>query len=105
MLQPAKAMSASAPISKLAYAPDAGIGTEIMVRLIKGMTAHFRLRASAWIMGFMTLGFGLTLLINYRAFEGATDPYRYIYLERFASQAVIGWYCVGIGVLRIVALI
>lgn len=62
---------------------------------------HFPTRASEWVLASILASWGLMLLRSEATF--ATSP-SYIGLERIASENTWGWFCLAIGVSRLVAL-
>lgn len=65
---------------------------------IKG---HFGARVSEWILACILVSIGLMLI---RPIDLFTDNDAYFGLARIATQATWGWFCLGCGVLRLIAL-
>lgn len=48
---------------------------------------------------------GLILLLNSHSYGGDVDPYKFAYLERFASREFVAIYCIVLGCLRACSLL
>ena len=102
-----QAMRESPLTSRREYAPVVGPenNMNLPIRFIRGMTDHFRLRATGWIMSICSTFYGVVLIENPHAFEITSRPYQYLYLLRLAPERFWAYALIVIGMFRLVALV
>lgn len=103
------ANSALVKISKPGYGPAVGSAlsalSDIAVLLCLDVKEHFRTRATSWIMSFNIFGMGLILIVNPTFLNGDVRAHSYVYLLTIMPQWAWAIWCVGVGLMRIVALV
>lgn len=76
----------------------------LTIRLIHGVTDHFRLRAISWIMCFNMIIYGIILLNNPEVFYKTSHSVIYMNLTRLATAHTWGTMCFVLGGIRFMAL-
>lgn len=74
----------------------------IIVRVARGITDHFSARASEWAFAGLLISLGWLFLSSPDLFDASLS---YGGLANLADEIVWGWACIGVGAIRLVALI
>lgn len=76
--------------------------TQIIGRMVGGVTGHFHTRAMEWLFAYFLFGLGVFFVLVPDAFQ--VQP-AFAGIQQFTGQAVWGWLCCTIGFIRLLALI
>jgi hypothetical protein len=74
----------------------------MFIRIVTGIRDHFESRVTEWIMGASITWYGLRLVGPENAWS---NPEAWAGMTRIMSEDAWGWVCIGLGLIRLVALV